>query len=177
MKRVLNTIKNFKNQKAFSLLEVLLTLAIFGILIVLISYIIVINFRIANMVNARTKVREETSYLLKNLKKDIRNAEDITEDNSGNLVVEVVPPGQNASVETRTWSFNSVDKKVLREADGTQDFLTPGDIDITSFTFDLQEKENNTIVILNIKARTIGMPEGQNITKNIAVSTRVFEKD
>ncbi len=175
--------KSLSYKNAFSLLEMLISLAIFSILIVVISYIIVLNMRVANKVRARTYVREETSYLLKNLKKDIRNADkieafDINDDGVNDLVIHILTEG--GLLKKRGWYIdgNRVKRKVIYSGgDGVIDIVTPEDLEIREFDFRLLEKPKNTIVLVKIKGWAVGLPENQSILKEVAVSTRIFEKE
>lgn len=69
-----NLYTNSKNSKGFTLLELVASLAIFTIIIVMISNVVIINLRIAMINQARTRTREETGYVLKQMKRDVRNA-------------------------------------------------------------------------------------------------------
>jgi prepilin-type N-terminal cleavage/methylation domain-containing protein len=183
MKRILKIVNR---SKGFSLLELLITLGIFAILMATVTNIIVINIRVAKQIEARTKVREETGYVLKNLKKDIRNASSINhvvvDDTEVQLKV-VILDTTGTSIE-RVWSFkettdpddtNETIVLVKRLVGGNTDFMSPSEIKYESFSIDVQSKSGgNTFVVVDLHARTMGMPEGQTIHKRVGISTRVF---
>ena len=59
-------------EDGFSLLELLITLAIFAILMVTTTTILIINLTVARRIKARSYAREETAFMLNVLKKDPR---------------------------------------------------------------------------------------------------------
>ncbi len=168
--------------KGFSLLELLITLAIFGILMMTTTSILVINLTVARKVKARTYAREETAFMFNILKKDIRNAEAGLSISNDNIEVTVVD--ENSQSHTYTWSMDG--NRVQRVENSTQitSYKTPSDIEFQNLIFEGSCDENNCIVKISANAWTAGMPgdEGvrcesedkQCITKEVAVSTRNF---
>lgn len=65
---------NNKKYKAFSLLEILITLVIVSIVMVMLSNVLFMTLDVSRKIYARSVVREEQNNLLTKLEKDIRNA-------------------------------------------------------------------------------------------------------
>ncbi len=64
-----------KKLKGFSLLETLVTLAIFGIMTAMLSQAILINITITRKASVRSRIREEMSEISSLVERDIRNAQ------------------------------------------------------------------------------------------------------
>ena len=75
--------KNKTKRKAFSLIETLVTLAVFGILLAMLFQILMLNIKISRKISARTRVREEISELVSLMQRDLRNADYIFECSNG----------------------------------------------------------------------------------------------
>ena len=74
-----------------------------------------------------------------------------------------------------TWDSTVLSSKEAFEQSG----LTPGDIDFdkweTNNIFEIITIEDNVVVVIRSRARTIGMPDEQWIRKEVEVSTRNFK--
>lgn len=191
---ILDTLGKIKNylgkERAFSLAELLITLSIFAILIITTTSLLLLNLKVAARVKARTRVREETSYLLKNLKKDIRNAESIDINYSGSLITRVIP-FSGGTLEERCWNWEGGSKTVRRFIDsgcsGSSDFVTPGDISIESLSFSQVRVGENSVILIRLEAWKEGMSgdeddscsdaDKQCLLKEVVVSTRIFENE
>lgn len=64
-----------KKLKAFSLVETLVTLVVFGILLAMLSQVLLLNLQVSRKIQARTRVREELAELVGLLQRDVRNAD------------------------------------------------------------------------------------------------------
>jgi len=168
-------------EEGFSLLELLITLAIFGILMVTTTSILVINLTVARKVKARSYAREETAFMFNVLKKDIRNAEEALTINPDNIEVKVVD--ENSQTHTYTWRM---DNDIVQRAEVSEvSYKTPSDIKFYDLSFEGSCEEENCIVKISAKAWTNGMPgsmedtcdskDKQCIQKEVVVSTRNFE--
>lgn len=65
---------NIKKLKAYSLLEIVATLAIVAIIMVMLTNILFLTLDVSKKAFARSQVREEQNAILTNIEKDIRNA-------------------------------------------------------------------------------------------------------
>lgn len=70
--------KNLKFKKGISLIEILVVIMIFAILGILISRVILVTLRGSGKSDSLVKVRENLSYSLAVIEREIRNAETIT---------------------------------------------------------------------------------------------------
>lgn len=181
--------KRLLSKRGFSLIELLITLAIFGILMATVMQIVLINLRVAALVKGRSYAREETSFMLKILKKDIRNAEAISPDSGDNLSA-VIVTGLDAQgdVHSYRWSQNEqgqVQRVEVAPSSGVISYKTPADVVFDRnepLSFSINCEENNCVVKIRMKAWSRGMPgdpedpddPAQWITKEVAVSTRNF---
>lgn len=186
----MNNLENIKKIKGFSLLELVVSLAIFGILLAILSNLIIINMRVVLRNRARTRVREETGIALKLLKKDIRNAESLDPGTctSSNCTLTINDGSGSCDIQ---WSrvVSGDDEYIQRVPTGgscstTNIYRTPSDIQIkdveyTAYVFDSGENKMGSVII-NIEATTHGISrEGfpALVTKTVIASTRNFDPD
>ncbi|MDD3648000.1 MAG: prepilin-type N-terminal cleavage/methylation domain-containing protein [Candidatus Dojkabacteria bacterium] len=186
MSELLKKIKIIVNRssKGFSLLEVVVTMGIFAILMAIVMSILVINLKVSMRVKARSYAREESAFALNLLKKDLRNAELIEYSSgaasgmvpgSGDIKVSVLDAGGG---HTYTWYLDG--SQIRRVETGTLDttYLTPSDVEFDSAGFWIRVIDRSTldtenyIVLIKMKVRAGGMPEGNWIYKEVAISTR-----
>ncbi len=183
VKRTYNLI--LKSSRGFSLLELLITLAIFGILFVTITNIIIMNLTVARRIKARSYAREEMAFMLNVLKKDVRNSETVSELGGNSVKVAIVE--DDHLTHCYKWFIDGSNKTVERteidcttNADIDTSYKTPDDVEFDSFEYKIIENESNWVVHIITKAWTVGMPykpDKQWITKEVAVSTRNFDFD
>lgn len=65
------------NKKAFSLVEMLVTLAIFAILSVILLNSLLLNIKLSTKINIRAKVRSNINEVYTQIERDIRNADEV----------------------------------------------------------------------------------------------------
>jgi prepilin-type N-terminal cleavage/methylation domain-containing protein len=70
----------------FSLIETLVTLAIFGILMAMLSQVLILNLQVSRKISARTTIREELTQVVGLIQRDMRNADAILIEKCGNNV-------------------------------------------------------------------------------------------
>jgi len=186
--KILNT-RYIRSMRGFSLLELLITLAILGILMVTVTNLILINLKVARIVQGRSYAREETSFMLNLLKKDIRNAENVERVSAVIRIdgVATTIPGtlhitrldENGNTKELYWYLAG---KTVGRGEGTGaikdgNFAPAGDVELSKFTFTISGAvaSANKIVKIELSARGNGMPENQYISKVVAVSTRNYE--
>jgi len=66
-----------KKFKAFSIIEMLVTMAIFAILVVMLLNSLLLNIRLSTKINVRSTVRSNIDELVAQIERDIRNADSI----------------------------------------------------------------------------------------------------
>jgi len=157
-------------------------MGIFAILMVIIMSILVINLKVSMRVKARSYAREESSFALNLLKKDIRNAESLSfagspagavPTSSVPLVVSVLDAGGTGHIYN--WFLNGTQITRLDTGTGNITYLTPDDVtfDVSQgFWIKVNKEGDNAIVNVKLKVTTGGMPKDQWIYKEVAVSTR-----
>lgn len=92
---LLQKIKDLK--KAYSLLEVLITLVIVNIILLMVSNILVLSLKISIQAHERSKAREELTNIVNLIRRDIRNANSVTQiENESELKL-------NAQVQNLIW--------------------------------------------------------------------------
>jgi len=72
-----------KKIKAFSLIETLVTLAVFGILLAMLSEILVLNLQVSRKITARSTIRADLAEMTGLMQRDMRNANHIYISNCG----------------------------------------------------------------------------------------------
>lgn len=167
-------------QGGFSLLELLISLAILGVILVTTTTIIMLNLTAARKIESRSYAREESAFLLNVLKKDIRNAESVVVDNENNTIsVVLIEPSSN-STTNYLWRINN--DRVERAENGNKTtYITPIDVEFSDVNFEKVEGANinNELVYIYMEVWVYGMPEDDTgnklpIKKEIVVSTRNY---
>jgi prepilin-type N-terminal cleavage/methylation domain-containing protein len=165
----------------FSLVELLITLGIFGILMALVTNIIVINLKAARRIKARSYAREESSFMLNVLKKDVRNAEEVTDLGGNEILIKIVDDvGGVPTTNCYRWfqSGNIIEREKIDGCTGSSStsYRTPSDVTFQNLTFQVFSSIDNWVVKMSVQSWTTGMPDSprQWITKEVAVSTRNF---
>lgn len=90
-----------RKKKAYSLVEILVTLAIFGFLSVVLLQTLLNNLMITSRINARTKIRTELEQVVSFIERDIRNADSINSAECKNNTI------------AKTYSISNMDNRVL----------------------------------------------------------------
>lgn len=67
----------FKNHKAYTLVEMLVTMAIFGVVLIVLTNLIFSAVRISEDIQTRSKYRDQMTELLDLIKRDIRNVDNL----------------------------------------------------------------------------------------------------
>jgi prepilin-type N-terminal cleavage/methylation domain-containing protein len=101
LKTILKQIKKRleSRKKAFSLLEVLVTLVIVNIILLMVSQILVISLKLSIQAHERSKAREDLTTIVNMIRRDVRNA---------NSVKQIDPANElsiNAQVQNITWKL------------------------------------------------------------------------
>jgi prepilin-type N-terminal cleavage/methylation domain-containing protein len=77
----------FKSKKGYTLLEMIISMAIFGVLLVVFTQIIFSALRISNEISVRSQFRETITEVIDLIKRDIRNADAVGECNGTKCVI------------------------------------------------------------------------------------------
>ncbi len=75
-----------KNLKAYSLLELLVTLVVFAVLMTMITQVLLLSIESGRKISVRSKVRGDLSELVTMMRRDFRNAGKIDEDHCGESI-------------------------------------------------------------------------------------------
>lgn len=196
-----NKNRKVKNCKGFSLLELLITLAIFAILLVTTTTILFVNMTVARRVKARSYAREESAFMLNLLKKDVRNAEGVAyyETSQGVNTYKYIcvslaepEPGNPTQKTINIYKWYQDGDRVARDlmtscdanthgATGTDSYKTPDDVVIRVEGMNQFASGNNKVIYIEIKAWSVGMPgevddetTWQWIRKKVAAATRNY---
>jgi len=172
---------NTKRKSAYSLLEIIISLAIVGIAMTIMINFLLLSLQISASSLARSNVREEISTINNLISRDIRNAKKITSC-SGNTCNILTDQGDNIQW---TWdSVSAVVSKVVMTTDlitglpiNTNIYSSSTNIKITSLDFSSGyvsniSKEDQNILITTIGAYAVQNLKIKNIIKQTSVSTR-----
>lgn len=121
LKNIIKSNKS-KNKKAFSLLELLVTIVIFGILVVMLVDVLILNLRVSRMISLRSRIRSELSEISLLIRRDLRNSSNVVAGRCGNILAEFNDkPGCVFVVANKTFAWvlgdglnGCPDKKICR---------------------------------------------------------------
>lgn len=96
-----------KNLKAYSLLELLVTLVVFAVLMTMITQVLLLSVESGRKISVRSKVRGDLSELATMMRRDFRNAGKIDEGNCGGSISYINPVnGQEVTKSTDACFFS-----------------------------------------------------------------------
>lgn len=95
-----------KNIKAYSLLEMLITLVVFAVLMTMIVQVLILSIESGRQIAGRSKVRGDLSEIAVMIRRDFRNASRINDTQCGNSVILDNPDGTNVIDGTTACVFN-----------------------------------------------------------------------
>jgi prepilin-type N-terminal cleavage/methylation domain-containing protein len=172
-----------KKLKGFSILETLVTLAIFGIMTAMLSQAILININITRKASVRSRIREEMSQISSLIERDVRNAQLVG-------TCGLVPPNENkctiTSVSSFTWTDNCPSlgggiKSICRkDLAGNILYQSSKVLSITTLKFQvitpagITDPTKSTILVTIIGAAVNPNLNINNQVRQLAVSTRNF---
>ncbi len=163
----------------FSLLEMTVSLGIIAVIMVMLTNILIISLTVSSKTAARGLVREETSNVLANIKRDIRNAQ---------LIEECLGENETASCEgtlalsgSFRWGMCDNDngtKAICKyDKDGNIEEKTPDSININKLLFDVgfdKTQDKRTVLVTIVSSYKIEGLNVQNIIQQTSVSTRNY---
>lgn len=167
--------------KAFSILEMLVTMAIFAILIVMLLNSLLLNIRLSTKINIRSTVRSNIDELVTQIERDIRNADSIDPStctrNSCVISIEGVE---------YIWEIvanSSVHRKINSNVPGVDEvFNSSPNIYIKSLNFDVLSSDTdsegnyrfvNVIVTLEAESNALQLGCEKDLTNNGCSNTEV----
>lgn len=96
-----------KNLKAYSLLELLVTLVVFAVLMTMITQVLLLSIESGRKISVRSKVRGDLSELVTMMRRDFRNTGKIDEGNCGESISYINPVnGQEVTKSTDACFFS-----------------------------------------------------------------------
>lgn len=176
----------FKNKKGFSLIEVMVSVAIFSVIILITSQIFSLIVTAQRNAIASQNVQESLKYFLEVIGKEMRMA--LPDDEglcipSGNIYY--LTQGVNGDTlqfknyneECVTYS-TYIDEGVRRFQiirDGNSGFISPIEIEINHLDFVLDENLNEqSLVTVNIEAEALNL---KDVTSQMAIQTSVVSRN
>lgn len=167
-----------QNFRAYSLLEVLATLAIVSILIVMLSNILFVSLDISRKAFARSQVREEQNNILTKIEKDFRNA---------SYVGTCEGTGQGASCEIgldKVYFWTTCDRGegtlYVCKKDATKTAILDGmstnvKLNFLSFEKGIEDAQGRKTVVITMSVGSVDSNVGvDNQVRQIVVSTRNY---
>lgn len=172
-------LKQISNKKAYSLLEVVVSLAIIAVMMVMLTNILIISLSVAAKTAARSNVREETSNILANIKRDVRNAELINSCSGEND--QAVCEGVLAVSGKFTWKLcdNEDGTKGVCKFDASGNIIekSPEYLTIDKLLFDVgfdKTRDKRTILVTIVSSYKGGDLNIKNIVQQTSISTRNY---
>jgi len=158
-----------KMQKGISLLEILVAVAIFAVLGVMVTRSIALTLRGSKKSELTLKVRENISYSLSVIERQLRNADSITSCNDDMRVVYIDSFGNSGS-----FSCEGMDGGDAYIASGSAR-LTSNEVKITKCTFNCTSSDppavNVSITAIDSQAEGV---EGASVTASTKVYLRTY---
>lgn len=171
-----------KKVKAYSIIELLVTLAIFGIIISMLLQSLFLNIRLTTQINLRSRFNTDLNQLVSLIERDIKNADFYYPSNDGTFIKGCLPlaASPNDPRDRCTLNLNSVIKKWERSTTSIID-QTSGfpyyPVKRTSLTGVTQKQDYISSNILNISmlefvVNTSEVLEGEARLANILVTIK-----
>jgi len=168
-----------KNKKGYSILEVVVSLAIIAIMMVMLTNVMVISLTVSAKTSARANAREEVSNILANMKRDIRNAEVIKSCSGDND--SAICEGILSISGAFTWGLcteNDGTKIVCKkDRNGVIIESTPSHINIDTLSFDVgfdETPDRRTIIVTIIASNESAKLNVKNVIQQTSISTRNY---
>lgn len=177
---------NVKTIKAFSLVEMLITIAIFGILIAMISQVILINIQVSRKTFIRSQIREELAEIATLIQRDVRNARLIGECGANTQENRTINRCLMSHIEEFVWtddcpgSSEEIKKICKKSVPGEQLLFESSDLitfERLNFEVNLSsgtDGTRSTILVTLYSSASNPNFDVNNQVRQIAVSTRNF---
>lgn len=152
--------EGFKKNKGFTLIELLVAMAVFGILVVVITGIFSIVLKSQKKAIALQSAHESSRYLLESMAKEIRMSTINTGTSSGVPVLDITNP----RMETFDYIFDSANKRLLRNGQ----VVSPDNVEITgSFYIIIEEYPARARVTITMKSKKKNSAPGEDAEINL----------
>lgn len=176
-------------KKAYSFVEILISLGVISIIIVMLFNTVIVSFRVAAKISARSFVREEITSVVNAIARDIRNSDQILSCNGssctmvkGDLLISwesCNPIGQSETSEIcrREYPANSYPPVVT---DLVKETASSDILQVTIFTFEPISIGLTSDTQVNILITIVGSHQDpdleiNNIVRQTTISTRNYE--
>lgn len=130
-------IKNIKNKKGFSLVEILIVISVFGVIGILATRSVFLTLRGAKKSESLVRVRENINFSLAVIERQLRNAESITCPNPSSSILNYI------SLEGTVTSFSCLTASPTSYVASGSARLTSDDIQITQCSFTCTQSDLN----------------------------------
>ncbi|MEP7103471.1 MAG: prepilin-type N-terminal cleavage/methylation domain-containing protein [Candidatus Dojkabacteria bacterium] len=171
--------KSKKKLKAYSLVEIVVSLGIMGVVMTMLFSVLILSLQITFKILARSVVREEVSNVSSLISRDIRNSDTITNCGgpSSTVVCELILDG-----EKYQWTKcgDRMCKDHVLSTGNVNVYMSSASIKFTTVSFDMgfsdpTNKSRQNILITLVGAHTNLNFNVNNVLKQTSVSTRNYE--
>ena len=161
-----------KQNKGFSLIEILVVISIFAVVGILSTRAVLLTMRGSKKSDSQVRVRENVNYALSIIERQIRNSESVTCPNPNPLILNYVSP------EGTTASFSCITAGTDKYIASGSARLTSTDIVISTCTFSCTQSDLNNPPVIKVSivaedATATGVEKG-SITAETEIVTRNF---
>lgn len=155
--------------KGFTLVELIIAIAVFGFLIVSVTNVGISIIKSQRKAFALQEVQESARYVLETMAKEIRTSEVNTSAGSGLDTLNIT----NADSETLDYAFNDIDKTLERD----EEAITPDDIEVIGAFYvrkNYSPEQVAVTVVLKIQAEGSKTEEQAEIYLQNTISPRAY---
>ncbi|MEA3357068.1 MAG: type II secretion system protein [Patescibacteria group bacterium] len=170
-------------QEAYTLIEVLMTIVIMGVILLMLNLVLFTVVRTANQTDARMKIRGGVEFALEVIRRDIKsaNTESVNVSGAGGTTLSMTLTGSGDTVTfTRVEDSDSGYYAIQADRNGQEIHLTSvHDLDVTGLTFQIvvHPASGTSTVYVAVTANSAGKkqdgtPIVEDFIKNAAIITK-----